>query len=198
MDTVVGITGKDFVLLASDAMCGRSIIVFKQDEDKMEKLNRRVVMAMAGAAADRDQFGSLIKRNIILKELRDQRELSTGEIANFTRSQLHDSVRSAPVQVNILIGGVDEDPTTKEAIPSLYYMDHLASMIGLKYGVHGHASNFLLSLCDSDWKVDMTEEEVLALFKKCRLELNTRFLISFAAWKVRILDKDGVREIEIE
>lgn len=198
MDTVIGITGKDFVLLAADAMCGRSIIVFKQDEDKMEQLNDRIVMGMAGAAADRDQFGSLIKRNIILKELRNQRQLSTSEVANFTRSELHQCLRSAPVQVNLLIGGVDENDDKTAVIPSLYYMDYLASMIQVTYGVHGHASNFCLSLLDANWKKDMSQEEVIELFKQCRTELNTRFLISFAAWKVRILTKDGVKEITVE
>lgn len=197
MDTVVGITGKDFVLLATDAMCGRSIIVFKQDEDKMLQLNANVVLAMAGSAADRDQFGNLIKRNIVLKELRDQRELSTSEIANFTRAELHQALRKAPVQVNLLIGGIDED-TDKNQIPSLYYMDYLASMVQVAYGVHGHASNFLLSLLDANWKKDMTQAEVIDIFKQCRAELNARFLISFSSWKVRILTKDGVEEIQVE
>lgn len=198
MDTIIGITGKDFVLLVSDASVGRSIVVFKQDEDKMEQISNRVVMAMSGGAADRDQFGSLIKRNIILKELRNQRELSTAEIANFTRAELHESVRKAPVQVNILIGGVDENIDKTEAIPSLYYMDYLASMVQVPFGVQGHASNFCLSLLDATWKKDLNEEEVIDLFKKCCTELNTRFLISFPAWKVRILTKDGVREIQVQ
>jgi 20S proteasome alpha/beta subunit len=226
MDTVIGITGKDFVLMASDAMCGRSIIVFKQDEDKQVQLNPKVVMGMAGGAADRDQFGSLIKRNIILKELRDQRVLSTSEVVNFTRTELHEAVRSKPVQVNLLIGGVDEvddknnetvttpitattstdeksekseknEKINKIVVPSLYYMDYLASMIQVPYGIQGHASNFLLSLLDAEWKKDLTQEEVFNLFKKCRAELNARFLVSFAAWKVRVITKDGVEEVEI-
>jgi 20S proteasome alpha/beta subunit len=205
MDTVIGIKGEDFVLLASDAMCGRSIIVFKQDEDKMLQLNSNAVLAMAGAQGDRDSFGNLIKRNISLKELRDQRQLSTSEIAHFVRSELHDALRSAPVQVNLLIGGVDVDQKTDEsgavveqAVPSLYYMDYLASMIPLNYGVHGHASSFCLSLLDADWKRGLNREQVIDLFKLCRKELQTRFLISFAQWKVRILTKDGVEEISVD
>jgi 20S proteasome subunit beta 4 len=205
MDVVIGIKGDDFVLLASDAMCGRSIIVFKQDEDKMLQLNTNAVMSMAGAQGDRDAFGNLIKRNISLKELRDQRQLGTSEIAHFVRSELHDALRSAPIQVNLLIGGVDVEKQTDDAgvvqdkaVPSLYYMDYLASMIPLDYGVHGHASNFCLSLLDADWKRGMNREQVIELFKNCRKELQVRFLISFAQWKVRILTKDGVEEITVE
>jgi len=35
MDTCLGVVGKDFVLLAADAMAGRSIMVYKSDEDKV-------------------------------------------------------------------------------------------------------------------------------------------------------------------
>ncbi len=35
MDTCLGIVGKDFVLLAADAMAGRSIMIYKSDEDKV-------------------------------------------------------------------------------------------------------------------------------------------------------------------
>lgn len=193
MDTLIGITGKDFVLMASDAMCGRSIIVFKQDEDKQLQLNNNVVLGMAGPQGDRDNFGNYIKRNIALKELRDQHPMTTAEIANFTRNELHESMRSSPYQVNILIGGVDADTD----VPSLYWSDYLASMTPVTYGVQGHAGNFLLSVLDSDWKKDMTREEALAVFNKCTVELKARFLINMPNWVVRIITKDGVEEVKV-
>lgn len=196
MDSLIGITGKDFILLATDAMCGRSIIVFKQDEDKQLQLNQNVVMAMSGSSGDRDAFGNLIKRNISLKELRDQRQLDTAEVANFTRSELHDALRSGPFQVNLLIAGVDKD-VEQNAVPQLFYMDHLASMVQVPYGVHGHSSNFLLSLLDAEWKKDLDQAQAIELFKRCKGELSTRFLINFSAWTIRILTKDGVQDVTV-
>eukprot|EP00461_Guttulinopsis_vulgaris_P003951 UN03952 len=173
-------------------MCGRSIIVFKQDEDKQLQLNNNVVLGMSGPQGDRDNFGNFIKRNVALKELRDQHPMTTSEIANFTRNQLHESVRSGPYQVNILIAGVDADSD----VPQLYYSDYLASMTPVTYGVQGHASNFLLATLDAEWKKDMTREEVLAVLKKCTHELSVRFLINLSQWKVRIITNKGVEDVE--
>lgn len=74
-------------------------------------------------------------------------------------------------------------------------MDYLGSMAAVKFGVHGHASNFLLSILDSQWKADMTLEEVQELFRKCLHELNTRFLIDLSSWKLRVLTNAGIEEI---
>lgn len=40
MDSIFGIVGKDFVLLAADCKVVRSILVYKDDEDKVRSLMR--------------------------------------------------------------------------------------------------------------------------------------------------------------
>ena len=48
MDTAIGIVGKDFAFVATDAMAGRSIMIFKSDEDKAIKINNSTLIAMSG------------------------------------------------------------------------------------------------------------------------------------------------------
>lgn len=48
MDTAIGIVGKDFVFVATDAMAGRSIMVYKNDEDKALQVNDTTLIAMSG------------------------------------------------------------------------------------------------------------------------------------------------------
>jgi len=62
--------------------------------------------------------------------------------------QLATALRRAPYQVNLLIGGHDED-----AGPSLYFMDYMACMHKMNYAAHGYAGYFLYALLDRHWEV---------------------------------------------
>jgi len=61
-------------------------------------------------------------------------------------------MRKAPYQTNILLGGYD-----KGAGASLYFMDAYSALAKVNFGVHGHASSFLLSVFDREWKASDTK-----------------------------------------
>ena len=77
MDTLLGLVGKDYVLIGADANAARSIMVFKQDEDKIVQLNSHTIMAQAGSNGDRTHFGEYIQKNVKLYELRNGFSLNT-------------------------------------------------------------------------------------------------------------------------
>ncbi|KAH0471708.1 MAG: hypothetical protein KVP17_003138 [Porospora cf. gigantea B] len=185
MDTVIGIQGKDFVLLATDTYAAYSIIRMKQDENKMFEIDDNKVIATAGPQADRNSFGDYIRANVHLHRLRNDRALSTHALANFSRSELARALRSNPYQVNCMVAGSDE------GIPKLYWMDFMASMVPVTRGAHGYGSNFLLGLLDKLWHPDITREEALRAVEQCRDELSTRFLLSQSRFAVKIVDTAG-------
>lgn len=47
MDSLLGIKGDGFVLIAADASAGRSILVFKTDQDKIMELDSHKLLASA-------------------------------------------------------------------------------------------------------------------------------------------------------
>jgi 20S proteasome subunit beta 4 len=123
-------------------------------------------------------------------------------------------LRKGPYQTNILLGGLDKGGE------SLYFIDMYSALVKVNFGVHGHASNFLLSVFDRTWKVvglqfcilyfsllfnlsifvhqeDMTIEEGVDVIKKCIAELKTRFLISQPNFMVKVVDADGVRVLDL-
>ena len=53
MDSVFGICGKDWVLIACDTGVNRSIFTLKHDEDKIMGLNSNKLLASAGEQTDR-------------------------------------------------------------------------------------------------------------------------------------------------
>jgi 20S proteasome subunit beta 4 len=92
-----------------------------------------------------------------------------------------------------LIAGVD----SKTFKPELYWLDYLASSVKLPFAAHGYASYFCMSTMDRYWHSEMTLEEAIALLKKCMLELRTRFVGNFPKFTVKVIDKEGIRPIEV-
>uniref|UniRef100_A0A7S4UZ36 Proteasome subunit beta n=1 Tax=Paramoeba aestuarina TaxID=180227 RepID=A0A7S4UZ36_9EUKA len=196
METLIGIVGEDFVLISADANAGRSIVLMKDDVQKIHPLDSNKLFGAVGNPSDRDLFTEYIQKNITLYRLRTGISLSTESTAHWTRRKLANALRSNPYQTDLMIGGVDKDPQSEEYVPSLYYMDYLASMNKVDFGVHGHGSNFLLSVMDKYYKKGMTREEALNLLRTCINELKVRFIIKAPRFNVQIVDKDGIHELD--
>eukprot|EP01098_Paradermamoeba_levis_P002929 TRINITY_DN1384_c0_g1_i1.p1 TRINITY_DN1384_c0_g1~~TRINITY_DN1384_c0_g1_i1.p1 ORF type:complete len:227 (-),score=71.37 TRINITY_DN1384_c0_g1_i1:104-685(-) len=192
METAIGVVVKDAVLILADTDCYRSIVKLKAREDKIAQLDSHKVLVAVGETGDREQFCEYIQKNVSLYAIRHNLPLSLHAAANFTRRQLAHALRSNPYNVNLLLGGVDEEG------PALYFMDYLASLNKLNFGVHGYASNFLLSVLDKNYKEGLTVEQGLELLKLCIFELKTRFLISYSGFLVKIVDKNGVTTVELK
>lgn len=103
MEALIGITGRDFVLLASDRRAARSIVVMKANEEKFRELGKNVALAYSGEPGDATTFGELVQANIKLYELRNELALNTAAAAHYTRRLLSDSLRS---RVFIIICGL--------------------------------------------------------------------------------------------
>ena len=124
-----------------------------------------------------------------LYALNNNMRLSTHATANFMRREMATALRKGPYQTNILLGGYDDSA----GAASLYFIDMYASCQKVKFGVHGHASNFLLSIFDRMYEENINEEAALGIIEKCIEELHTRFLISQPNFVIKIVDSDGVR-----
>jgi len=190
MECLIGIEGKDFVLLASDAVCARSIVKMKNDHDKMFELSDKLVMAVTGEPGDTVQFSEYIAKNIQLYKMRNGYQLSPNAAANFTRQNMAQALRSQrPKFVNMLIAGVDDSG------PALFFLDYLASMIKVPFAVHGYGGMFTLSIMDRHYKKDMNKDEAMDLMKKCITEIQKRFLVDSPQFKMRLVGKNGVEDL---
>ncbi|KAK3090984.1 hypothetical protein FSP39_016244 [Pinctada imbricata] len=118
-------------------------------------------------------------------------ELSPEAAANFTRKNLADYLRSrTPYMVNLLMAGYD-----KQEGPSLYFMDYLASMNKCPFAAHGYGSFFTLSILDRYYTENLTQDKAVELLNKCIQEIKRRFIINLPAFKVRVVNKDGIHEL---
>jgi len=193
-DVVLGLVGRDFVLIATDQAVSRSIVVYKDTEDKIINIDGNKLIGAAGPAADRVHFLEYIEKNVVLYGLRSGHTLSTHATAQFTRNELAEAIRKGPYQVNLLIGGYDANVG-----PSLYFLDYLGSLHRVKVGAHGYASYFALSIFDRYYHADCSLEEGLVIIKQVLSELRQRFLLKIGQVKCKIIDSTGkMTEIQIE
>uniref|UniRef100_A0A7S3NPS0 Proteasome subunit beta n=1 Tax=Aureoumbra lagunensis TaxID=44058 RepID=A0A7S3NPS0_9STRA len=191
MECTFGLVGQNFTIVASDRSAARSIVVYKQDEDKVKVLDDHKLLGSAGVSADSVAFTEYIQKNVALYEIDHNIALSTQATANFIRVELARALRKGPYQTNLLLGGYDADLGA-----SLYYIDYLASSNKVNFGCHGYASNFILSIFDKEWKQGLTESEALEIVRKCIAELQTRFLVSLPEFVIKIVDANGIRSLD--
>ncbi|CAA90462.1 putative proteasome subunit beta type-4 [Schizosaccharomyces pombe] len=194
MESLLAVQGQDFVLTASSSSAVRGITVLKPDDDKSQILNSHNLMLYCGEAGDTTNFAEYIAANISLYTLRHNLNLSPEATASFTRKQLATSLRSRkPYQVNILLAGYE----TNLGKPELFWLDYLATCVRVPYACQGYSSFYCLSIFDRYYKPDLTIDEAVRIMKLCFDELKKRMPIDFKGFICKVVDKDGIREINI-
>ncbi|XP_075506803.1 proteasome subunit beta type-2-A-like [Primulina tabacum] len=188
MESVFGLVGKDFAIVAADTSAVHSILVHKTNEDKIMVLDSHKLMGASGETGDRVQFTEYIQKNVALYQFRNGIPLTTAAAANFTRGELATALRKNPYMVNIILGGYDKDVG-----PSLYFLDYIASLHKVDKAAFGYGSYFALAMMDRHHRQDMTVEEAIELVDKCILEIRTRLVVAPPNFVIKIVDKDGAR-----
>jgi len=193
MDSSFAITGKGYVIVAADMTASRSIVKMQSNEDKIKVLGSHLLMAFSGEPGDTVQFAEYIERNIRLAHIRNTYPLPPPSAASWIRRELADSLRSrSPYAVNLLVAGYDL-PTHE---PKLYWIDYLGTMATVPFAAHGYGSYFALSLLDKYHDPEATVEEGLATLRRCIDEVSKRLIVTPGKFKVKIVDKNGVREVD--
>jgi len=189
-----GLIGKGYVIIASDSTAGRSIVKMKEDEDKIKGLGPNLMMAYGGEPGDTIQFAEYVERNLRLYHIRHNHALRPSSAAAWTRRTLADSLRSRnPYAVNILLGGYDVTTST----PNLYWIDYLGTMAEVPFAAHGYGSYFALSTLDRWHDPEASLEEGLETLRKCIREVEKRLVISLGKFKVKVVDRNGMREVDL-
>ncbi|ORM40607.1 Proteasome subunit beta type-2 [Babesia sp. Xinjiang] len=192
-DTLIAIKGEDFLAIACDTYEKYSIITIRNDdESKIMKIGQSKVIMLAGPMGDRAQFSNMIKGTLQFLKYKNTQELSTNAAAHFVRLELAEYLRQNPYQVDMIIAGIDQDG------PKLFWIDYLASCTEVETAVHGYGGFLLRGLLDKEFKPNMTRDDAITLLKKCRQEVKNRFLLSQSNFAAKIIDKDGIHDINIQ
>ncbi|BEJ15914.1 hypothetical protein CspHIS471_0505190 [Cutaneotrichosporon sp. HIS471] len=193
MECSFGISGKDFVLLASDMSAGRSILQFKSDENKLKTLGPHLAMAYGGEPGDTNNFADFVERNVRLYHIRHNSALLPHAASAWIRRSLADAIRSRrPYAVSLLLGGYD----TTTDLPHLYWIDYLGTKAVVPYAAHGFGQLVALSTMDKWWTEGCDRRQGLEVLKKCINEVAIRLTVKFN-FNCIIIDKNGVHQLDL-
>lgn len=91
------------------------------------------------------------------------------------------------------MAGVDQNTET----PELYWIDYLGTFCKVPYAAHGYAAYFSLSIMDKCWNNNIDFDTGCSIMKKCIAEIQKRFIIQHPKIKVRVVTKDGCKDVAI-
>ncbi|KAF8820825.1 putative proteasome subunit beta type 2 [Cardiosporidium cionae] len=191
MDTLIGIAGKDFVLIACDQTAPYHHFRLDDEHDKILEIDSNKLLGFAGDLGDSNLFGEFVRKNVHLYRYLNSSALGTQATANFTRNELAVALRRQPFQVDLLLAGMDRDG------PALYWIDYLASMVTTNKAAQGVGAFFLYGILDHHYSEDLTEEDALSIINLCAAELKKRFIVAQYDFLIKIIDKNGLRQIKI-
>uniref|UniRef100_A0A0N5AP89 Proteasome subunit beta n=1 Tax=Syphacia muris TaxID=451379 RepID=A0A0N5AP89_9BILA len=192
---LAGISTKDYVLLAADRACyAYGAIIVSDEQDKKFMLGNKLIMLCIGEDGDVAQFGDWTQRNIQLYKIRYGYEMSPRSCHHWIRRSIAESLRTEDYyNVDTLIGGYD-DYEQKAFLGSVDYLGN--GVADQPYLFRGFSGRFCYSILDKAYRNDMSEEEGIAMLKKCLMESKRRFVANLPVFQMMIIDKNGFRQLE--
>ncbi|XP_017151291.2 probable proteasome subunit beta type-2 [Drosophila miranda] len=192
LETILGIKGPDFVMLASETMQAKSLIFMKDDQSKIHRLSDFSMIATVGDGGDTLQFTDFISKNLHLYKIANGYHLSPRATAHFTRKNLADYIRTnTRYQVAMLLAGYDAVEG-----PDLHYIDSFGAAQSINHAGHGWGSIFCGSILQRFWDQKLTQELAVSILKKCVAEIQKRLIINQRNWDVFVVDGSGMRQLE--
>lgn len=193
MDTVLGVTFKDFVILASDRTENFGIVRLSENGSKLYPLTTHTSMAITGEPGDIDQFSKFVQANFELEKFRDDGwEVSLNRAFHWITWELAQDIRSNhPYNVFPLLGGYD--PTEQRG--KLYWMDYLGTGVEVTYGAHGYGEPFAIGFLDRYHKSELPPNLAIELVKGALDAIQTRLIVGQNRFQMALIDKNGIHDL---
>ena len=186
--TTVGITCKDGIVFATERRATMGNLVAHKVAEKIFKIDDHIATTIAGSVGDAQSLMKVIGAEVSLYQMRNNDEISVKAAASLTAKIL----RSGPMYVQILLGGMDGDK------PSIYSLDPAGGMIEDNYISTGSGSIVAYGVLEDRFKDDLSVEEGLELAIRAIRAASERDTYSGNGFLVAKVDKDGFEMLDNE
>ncbi len=186
--TTVGITCKDGIVFATERRATMGNLVAHKVAEKIFKIDDHIATTIAGSVGDAQSLMKVIGAEVSLYQMRNNDEISVKAAASLTANIL----RSGPMYVQILLGGMDGDK------PSIYSLDPAGGMIEDNYISTGSGSIVAYGVLEDRFKDDLSVDEGLELAIRAIRAASERDTYSGNGFLVAKVDKDGFEMLENE
>jgi len=155
--TIVGIVFKDGVILGADTRATSGNIVGDKNCEKIHFLAKNMYCCGAGTAADTEMTTQMIASQLELHRLNTNRIVPVPCAATLLKQYLFRY--QGHVSAALVLGGVDSQG------PHIYSIHPHGSTDRLPYATMGSGSLAAMSVFETRWKPDMSEEDGMKLVR---------------------------------
>ncbi len=186
--TTIGVVCRDGVILASDTRVTMGFFVAHHKGKKVYKIDDHMAMTISGGVADAQRVVDILKANAHLYRLSTSRPMPISSAARLVANLLFSS-RYAPLQAQILIGGMDGTAF------HVFSVDPFGTITEEKMVATGSGSPVAYGVLEDKYKPDTSVKDMISTVVRAVESAMKRDAASGDSFDVSIIDKKGYREL---
>lgn len=153
--TIVGIKGKDFVVLAADKQSTEGFIKYNLKEKKIYPIENYMGIATSGLVGDAQALVRFLESRVRFMEI-ELGEKPTPRAVTSYLALILNSAKIIPYFVGLIVGGYKDEPY-------LASLDAAGGLDEQDYVAHGSGMIFALPILDDGYKKNIKEKEAVKL-----------------------------------
>lgn len=184
--TTLGIKGKDFVVLAADKRVTAGNYMPHDDFTKIVDVAPGIAVTVAGMVSEVQLISKYLRSELKLTSMRSRRNVSVKETANLLANWTYGAIRTRGGVAHFIVGGFDDKPVLFDVSPdgSIFEAGNFVTS--------GSGSLHAISVLDTQYSKDITEEKALELAKEAIVAAMTRDNASGHGYSLWLINKDGI------
>jgi len=191
--TTVGITCKDCVVIGADRRASMGYLIANKNMDKVIRVTDKIMMSIAGSAADGQKLAKYLKAEMELYELSVGIPPSLTVASNLMSNIVFARAKSfIPYLIQLIIAGEDNNGEY-----ALYSLDMGGTNIKEEeYTSTGSGSPMAFGVLEDNYKKGMPEKDGVKLVARALDAAMKRDMATGNGMTIYVINKDGTRRVE--
>jgi len=186
--TTIGVTCTDGVILASDTRVTMGFYVAHKRGKKVYQIDDHLAMTIAGTVADAQRVIDILIADAQLYKINNNRPIPVASAARVIANLLF-SARYVPLEVEVLVGGVDT------LGPHVFRLDPFGTLTEEKFVSTGSGSPVAYGVLEDKFKEGVSIDELLPVVVKAVDAAMKRNAGTGDSFNVSVIDDKGYREL---
>lgn len=181
--TTIGFVCTDGVVLATETRATMGALIANKAVNKLYQLDDKIGATIAGTVSHAQSLMDLLKAEISLYKLKNDKDMSMESLAVLTSNIL----KSGPYMVQTIIAGVDKTG------PKLYSLDPSGSYIEDNYTSTGSGSPYAFGVLEDRYNENLTVDEGRFVAIRAISAAMERDVYSGNGFRLATITKDGMK-----
>lgn len=191
MEALIGVKGRDFVLLSAETSVMNSYLVIKRDDDKFSTVNDNIALSYNGDQGDAFRTAKFVVEDLKYQEIENGLRITPRVVSSSIQGRIYHYLRRNPLRCSFLVGGISRNT------PELYSVDPYGGMFSEDFIALGMGTYFCYGVLDRGYKKDISIEEGLGMIKACYDVLRSRCAMNIEGVVVKVITSSGIESVTL-